>query len=72
MACSFGHLALAETLIQHGAAVDLQSNEGSTPLHNACVMSQKLVAEMLIRNGCNYTLTDHVSNNRFGIFICPY
>jgi ankyrin repeat protein len=55
LACFFGHLKLAEYLIQAGADVNKVSNNAFkvAPIHSACAISNYEITELLIRNGAN-------------------
>ncbi len=47
-AASFGHISIAEMLINNGANVNMTSNSGSTPLHIAVDQGNVSLAEFLI------------------------
>lgn len=47
-----GHAELAKYLVERGDAnVDAKDSDGSTPLINACLCRNWVVAKMLVENG---------------------
>ena len=59
-ACSEGHLESVEVLIELGANVDAQDNEGNTPLHVTTRNRYTSIAQLLLKVGANTELTDEV------------
>lgn len=55
-AAEYGHLDLIQRLIEKGADLNIQDNDGDTPLH-AC--EQPRVAEFLVRLGADLSTKNH-------------
>lgn len=55
-AAVFGKTEVARALIEAGADVNLQNNEGSTALHSAAFLCRTEIVEMLLANGANKEL----------------
>ncbi|CAD7701380.1 unnamed protein product [Ostreobium quekettii] len=55
-----GHAAVAETLLNHGAAVDLADNVGSTALIFAAQHGHATTAQVLLDNGASVDHADEV------------
>ncbi|KAL3903174.1 MAG: hypothetical protein SGPRY_011784 [Prymnesium sp.] len=52
VACEFGHLEVAEILLQAGAPPDQPRDDGATPLYKACQDGGKLdIARLLLKHG---------------------
>lgn len=47
LACKYGHVAIAKTLIERGARVNVKHHDGNTSLHLSCYMYHIDVALML-------------------------
>ena len=52
----FGKTEVARALIEAGADVNLQNNEGSTALHTAAFLCRTEIVEMLLENGADKDL----------------
>ena len=57
-AASWGHMEIAELLIDNGADVNVKSGFGQTPLHWACMNKGRHVAELLITKGADVNAID--------------
>eukprot|EP00730_Choanoeca_flexa_P007954 TRINITY_DN12416_c4_g3_i6.p1 TRINITY_DN12416_c4_g3~~TRINITY_DN12416_c4_g3_i6.p1 ORF type:complete len:235 (+),score=28.13 TRINITY_DN12416_c4_g3_i6:200-904(+) len=52
-ACDEGHPVLVETLIDAGADIEAEEEDGDTSMHRACRAKRLAAAETLIRKGAN-------------------
>ena len=57
-ACEKGHVEAARLLLEKGAAVDAQDENGVTPLMTACEEGHVEVARLLLEKGADRTLAD--------------
>ena len=55
-AAVFGKTEIAKALIEGGADVNLQNNDGSTALHSAAFLCRLEIVEMLLENGADKEL----------------
>ena len=61
-AASWGHMEIAELLIDNGADVNVKSGFGQTPLHWAAGNEGRQVAELLIAKGADVNAKDDYGN----------
>lgn len=57
-----GQSEIVSILIQYGAAVNIQSQNGFTPLYMAAQENHDQVVKLLLSNGANQSLATEVSN----------
>ena len=60
MAAAYGHLGIAQYLLENGAQIEAQGNFGATPLHTAVEYGQTAVAKLLLENGANVNARDQM------------
>jgi hypothetical protein len=60
-AARYGHVAIAEMLVERGADVNLACHDGLTPLMAAAMADRLDVATFLIGRGANVRMTDNYS-----------
>ena len=60
-AALFGKTAMAQTLIEAGADINFQNNDGSTALHTAAFFCRPEIVKMLLDKGADKTI-----RNKFG------
>ena len=60
MACSGGHTAIVERLIQAGAGINSQGKMGYTALHMACTRGHTAIVERLIQEGADLNSQNNV------------
>lgn len=68
-ACHWGHTEIARLLILHNADLDLmttQSGWQTNPLVAACFKKNYPLIELLIINGCNVELAEHLNQQQNG------
>ena len=53
MACLFGHLEIAQLLVEKGVDVDKAMNDGTTPLYFACMFGHLEVVRLLVGKGAD-------------------
>ena len=53
-----GRTAIARVLLEHGADVNRQSDNGNTPLHLAVLWEHYATAELLLASGADVTITN--------------
>lgn len=58
---SAGQSEIVNILIQYGAAVNIQSQNGFTPLYMAAQENHDQVVKLLLSNGANQSLATEVS-----------
>lgn len=63
MACLLRSLDCVALLIEKGANINAQDNEGRTPLHDAILSGFKDLAELLVRKGADYNIVDKSSKS---------
>ncbi|KAJ3655454.1 hypothetical protein Zmor_014585 [Zophobas morio] len=56
-ACQNGYYNLAVLLVDHGANINVGTNEGSTPLHTACLHLHTSIVKFLLQSGGNVNIT---------------
>lgn len=68
-AASYGHIGLLKTLISRGGDINVQDNEGDTPLHHvediktAKVMINELGADYKLKNNDGQTAADYIEED---------
>lgn len=58
MAVINNHYGIAQFLIDNGAVISAQDNDGSTPLHTAATYGRTEIAKLLLDNGANINARD--------------
>lgn len=61
--CEKGNVKLLETVLQQGANVNCENNEGQTPLHIACLFGHFEIVELLVQKGAEI----HAMNKEYKI-----
>jgi ankyrin repeat protein len=69
LAATYGRFQLVELLIDRGASMDAQDDQGRTPLHCAAANKHGDIARFLIASGCDHTLAD--SEGKKGAEVAP-
>ena len=59
--CSAGHEEVVQLLVQRGASVNAQSQNGFTPLYMAAQENHDSVVKFLLSNGANQALATEVN-----------
>lgn len=65
---SAGQSEVVTILIEYGAAVNIQSQNGFTPLYMAAQENHDQVVKILLGNGANQSLATEVSWKKFNIY----
>ncbi|KAK8874992.1 hypothetical protein PGQ11_005506 [Apiospora arundinis] len=58
-AARYGFVAIASTLIKHGAGITIKDQKGQTPLHEASQHGRLDMAALLIEEGADYDASDN-------------
>lgn len=66
--CSAGQSEIVNILIQYGAAVNIQSQNGFTPLYMAAQENHDQVVKLLLNNGANQSLATEVRERAGSLF----
>lgn len=59
MAVENGSVSIVQTLIRHGALLDVQDEDGQTPLHIAVHHSHKKIIKILLKKGARTDIADN-------------
>ena len=60
LCAQYGHVAMAQLLLDHGLDLNLQNKVGSTALHVACKFKQEPFVVFLLRKGAHVDIPDNV------------
>lgn len=67
-----GQEEVVKLLVQHGASVNVQSQNGFTPLYMAAQENHDSVVKYLLANGANQSLATEVCNIKIDVFNIVY
>jgi hypothetical protein len=71
-AAVFGKTEIARALIEGGADVNLQNNEGSTALHTAAFLCRVEIVELLLGNGIDKSLLNNYGSTARQSLLAPF
>lgn len=71
-ACLFGKTAMAKVLLDAGADINFQNNDGSTPLHTAAFFCRADIVKMLLAKKANKTIKNNYNQTAYEIVAGPY
>ena len=71
-AALFGHAEAAQLLIDAGAKLDFQNNDGSTALHTAAFFCRTEVVNLLIKAGADKSIVNKYGDTPQGSVSAPY
>jgi hypothetical protein len=71
-AAVFGKTEIARALIEGGADVNLQNNEGSSALHTAAFLCRLEIVEMLLENGIDKSLLNKYGSTAQQSLLAPF
>ena len=71
-AAFFGKTEIAKVLIEAGADINLQNNEGSTALHSAAFVCRMEIVEMLLANGADKELLNNYGSTALQSVSAPF
>ena len=71
-AAVFGKTEIARALIEGGADVNLQNNEGSTALHTAAFLCRLEIVELLLENGIDKSLLNNYGSTARQSMLAPF
>jgi ankyrin repeat protein len=66
-ACLFGKTDMAKALIDAGANINFQNNDGSTPLHTAAFFCRPEIVRMLLAKGADKTIKNKYGQTAYEI-----
>lgn len=72
VAAVFGKTDIARALIEGGANVNLQNNEGSTALHSAAFLCRTEIVKMLLDNGADKDLENNYGSTAMATVSGPF
>jgi ankyrin repeat protein len=68
----FGKTEVAKVLIEGGADIDIQNNEGSTALHSAAFLGRIEIVKMLIDKGADQSLRNNAGSTAYESVAGPF
>jgi hypothetical protein len=71
-AAVFGKTEIAKALIDAGAGLNLQNNDGSTALHSAAFFCRPEIVKMLLDKGANKTLKNKYGSTAYETVAGPF
>ena len=71
-ACLFGRTEMAQALINAGADLNFQNNDGSTALHTAAFFCRTDIVRLLLAAGANKTIKNKYGQTPYEIVTGPY
>lgn len=71
-ACLFGKTEIAKLLIDAGAKLDFQNNDGSTALHTAAFFCHPEIVKMLLANGANKNIRNKYEQTAYETVAAPF
>src|SRR5579871_6835687 len=71
-AAVFGKTEIAKTLIDAGAKLNVQNNDGSTALHSAAFFCRPEIVKMLLAKGADKTIKNNYQSTAYESVIAPF
>lgn len=71
-ACVFGKPGIARILIDAGADINLQNNDGSTALHSAAFFCRPEIVKMLLEKGADKSLRNRFNATAYESVLAPF
>jgi uncharacterized protein len=71
-AAVFGKTEAAKILLDAGADIDFQNNDGSTALHTAAFFCRPEIVKMLLEKGADKTIKNNFNATAYESVIAPY